>query len=47
MKKLMEVLFLVEDADDVWKKIAGEAELAGRKIVTVDMTASEVDRVNK
>ena len=47
MKKLMELLFFVEDGDDVWRKLADEAELEGHKIVTADMSACDIDRVNK
>ena len=47
MKKLMEILCLVEDGEEVWRGLAGQAEQGGHKIVTVNMAVNEVDRVNK
>ena len=47
MKKLMEICFHVDDGDEVWRKLAEEAEQEGKTIVTVNMTVNNVDRVNK
>ena len=47
MKKLTEILFFVEDRNNIWRKLAREAEQGGHKIVTVNMAVNEVDRVNK
>ena len=47
MKKLMEILFLVEDGEEVRRGLAGQAGQGGHKTVTVGMTVSEVDRVNR
>ena len=43
MKKLTEILFHVEDANDVWRKLDDEAALGGHKVATVD----NINRVNK
>ena len=43
MKKLTEILFHVEDANDVWRKLADESALGGHMVATVD----NLDRVNK
>ena len=47
MKKLLEILFLVEDREEVWRGLAGQAEQGGHRTVRVGMTVNEVDRVNK
>ena len=47
MTKLMEVLFYLEDRDEIWRKLAVEAEQADRKIVSGNLGPGEVDRVNK
>ena len=39
----MEGLFCVDDGDEVWQKLADEAELGKHDIATVD----NLDRVNK
>ena len=39
----MEILFLVEDGDDIWKKLAEEAQQGGHEIVT----ANNIDTANK
>ena len=43
MKKLTEILFHVEDANDVWSKLADESAMGGHLVATVD----NLDRVNK
>ena len=43
MKKLTEILFHVEDARDVWRKLAREADLGGHPVAIVE----NLDRVNK
>ena len=43
MKKLTKILFLVEDAHNVWHKLAGEADLGGHLIAIIE----NLDRVNK
>ena len=43
MKKLTEILFFVEDGNDIWRKLAGEAERGGHKVAT----ATNIGRVNK
>ena len=47
MKKLLEILFLVEDGEEVWLGLAGQVVQGRHKTVTVGMTNSEVDRVNR
>ena len=47
MKKLMEIFYHVDDGEEVWRRLAMEAEQGGHKIVTVNMAVNEVDRVNK
>ena len=42
MKKLMEILFHVEDREGVWRRWAEEADQGGHKIVTIDRTVNEV-----
>jgi hypothetical protein len=43
VKKLTEILFHVEDANEVWRKLADESEEGGHMVATVD----NLDRVNK
>ena len=43
----MEVLFHLEDGDEIWKKLADEAMLDERKIIAGNMSPTEVDRTNK
>ena len=43
MKKLTEILFHVEDGNNIWCKLADEAALGEHKVATVD----NIDRVNK
>ena len=43
MKKLTEILFCVEDWNDIWRKLADEVALGEHKVATVD----NIDRVNK
>ena len=43
MKKLTEILFHVEDANEVWRKLAEESALGGHSVATVE----NLDRVNK
>ena len=43
MKKLTEILFHVEDANDVWLKLADESALGVHMVATVN----NLDRVNK
>ena len=43
MKKLTEILFHVEDANEVWCKLGDESALGGHLVATVD----NLDRVNK
>ena len=43
MKKLTEILFHVEDANEVWRKLADESAVGGHMVATVD----NLDRVNK
>ena len=43
MKKLTEILFHVEDPNEVWRKLADESVVGGHMVATVD----NLDRVNK
>ena len=43
MKKLTEILFHVEDATEVWRKLQDEATMEGHSVATV----VNLDRVNK
>ena len=43
MKKLTEILFHVEDTNEVWRKLADESAMGGHLVATVD----NLDRVNK
>ena len=41
--KLTEILFYVEDGNDIWRKLADEVALGEHKVATVD----NIDRVNR
>ena len=43
MKKLTEILFHVEDANEVWRKLADESAVGGHMVATVN----NLNRVNK